>query len=187
MTYAGEVNVGPLSRGATNYIWLDVSGSAPAAAFGAAWPASNPNVIRLATITMPASGYWLGTIGGNLSRVSGGQATVAALSSPGVFKATLLHGSSSPLVIGRVAAGCAIGRRRCDVTAAFNGSSPTLEVGDADDTDRLTASGEFDLATPGLYEFSRMTRYAAETEIIGTYVADGSTRGRRSSIRRFLP
>jgi hypothetical protein len=180
MDYAGEVNLGPLSRGAVNYVWLDVSGAAPSAEFGAAWPDPSPNVIRLATIAMPASGYWRGVIGGDLARLSGGQGLSPMLASPGVLKATIVHDSPGTVVIGRVAAGCAIGCRRATVPEDFNGSSPTVTVGDVEDTERLLNVGDTLLAVgigDAFFVTDKCTRYEVETEIIATYVADGSTEG----------
>lgn len=189
MEYAGEVNVGPLSRGATNYIWLDVKGAAPVAAFGTAWPAASPNVIRLATIAMPATGYWLGTIGGDLTRISGSQAVTAGLASPGVLKAVITHDSPGTVVVGRVAAGCAIGCRRVAVSTCFNGGA-SLMVGDAEDTARLFSAidGELTDGPAGAFYLADLWhRYPVETEIIATYTADGSTAGEAVIYLEVLP
>lgn len=188
LDYAGEINLGPLSRGVDNYVWLDLSGAAAEAGVGTAW-AEGPHIVRLGVIAMPAEGYWLD---GDMTRLTGGQGVVAGLSSPGVLAATLHYNSSSPLVIGRVAAGCSIGTCRVIVRTAWSGFDepyPSLSIGDAESDDRFLARGLVDLAEPDTIceAPSQIVRYDEETELLATHVGGGATAGEAAIYLEALP
>lgn len=91
------------------------------------------------------------------------------------FKATLAFGDSSPKTIKANATGRAV-RVIVNVTTAFDGTAPTLKIGDAGVTDRLMATTEVDLKTIGIYIADCYYTYAT-TNIIATYVQDSSTVG----------
>jgi hypothetical protein len=63
------------------------------------------------------------------------------------------------------------------VTQAFTGAAPTLTIGDAGDPDRFLPAVEVDLKTTGVYCASVSHLYSVETQITGTYGADGSGAG----------
>ncbi len=172
--YAGETAVGDLSRGATNYIWLDLS-SAPSAsvAFGASWP-STPH-IRLASIAMPASGAWLPS---HITRLGGAQAIAAFGVATGGIKADLTHASDATTLIGTLTAGDVSSRVVVWVEEAFDGSAPTLTVGDAADNDRLAGTTDLDLKTVGRYEIPICYRFTAATAVNAYLTPDGSTAGK---------
>jgi hypothetical protein len=93
-------------------------------------------------------------------------------------RALLQFSTSSPLNIGSALPANAVVRRVIvNVTVAFDGTAPTLEVGDAGDTDRHMLAAEVDLKTVGKYEISQYHLYGSSTQVIGTYAADSSTAG----------
>jgi hypothetical protein len=91
-------------------------------------------------------------------------------------KASLAFGTSSPLNIGSVVPANARALRVIvSVTQVFNGTTPTLDIGDAGDTDRLMPNVEIDLRTVGVYVADVSYLFSGETQIIGTYVAGGGS------------
>lgn len=92
------------------------------------------------------------------------------------YTQALAFGTSSPLTIKANATGRAV-RVKVNVTTAFDGTAPTLQVGDAGDTDRLMATTEVNLKAIGLYVSECYYSYAVATDIIATYAADSSTVG----------
>ena len=171
LAYAGETNLGPMVAGADNHIWLDLSGATVEAGFGATWPLVQH--IRLATIAMPATGHWEPD---DITRLPIVQ--LAITNANGLdLKKVLAFGTSSPIAVATAPADTLIGKRYVVVTTAFNGTAPTLKVGDAGDDDRLIATTDADLKTVGMYEIPGAYTYASETPIVGVYAADGSTAG----------
>ena len=171
LAYAGETNLGPMTAGADNHIWLDLSGATVAAGFGATWPLVQH--IRLATIAMPATGHWEPD---DITRLPIVQ--LAITNANGLdLKKVLAFGTSSPIAIATAPADTLIGKRYVVVTTAFNGTAPTLKVGDAGDDDRLMAIADLNLAVPGLYIVSDAVQYAATTPLLATLTAGGSTAG----------
>lgn len=175
VAYAGE-NAIALTAGATNYVYLDLSDLAsPAAAVSTSgWPSTLHR--KLATIAQPASGCW--------SRiqhlVNFGNAQAVAISggaADGNLIAALNYNTSSPLALGTCPAGRYIVRYTVKVVTPFNGTAPTLILGDGGSTNRLAALGDIDLKTAGIYTGYVMYQYAAATALIGTYVADSSSAG----------
>lgn len=61
----------------------------------------------------------------------------------------------------------------------FDGTAPTIIVGDADDDDRFVESGDFDLKEAGnpLFEVPVFARYTGTKNIIATIDSDGSAAG----------
>jgi hypothetical protein len=66
---------------------------------------------------------------------------------------------------------------RVDITEAFDGTAPTLVIGDAGDTDRLSPIGETDLKTVGLYSGDLSYLYSVGTQITATVTPDSSSTG----------
>lgn len=64
-----------------------------------------------------------------------------------------------------------------NVTQVFNGTVPTLIVGDAGDTDRFVLTTEVDLKTVGVYKLDMAHLYSVSTQVIATIAPDGSTTG----------
>lgn len=89
---------------------------------------------------------------------------------------SLAFGTSSPLTIKANAVGRAV-RVKVNVTVAFDGTNPTLQIGDAGDTDRLMTTNEVNLKAIGQYIAECYYNYAVATDIIATYAADSSTAG----------
>ena len=173
LTYAGAVNQGPLVAGQDNHIWLDLS-AAPTVtlAFGSAWPAA-PH-IRLATIAMPASGPW--QLNQFTSRV-GAQAIQVFGASAGSKRTDITYATSSPADLDTLPDNTIVGRLVVIVTTPFNGTAPTLTIGDSGDNDRLLEAADVDLKTANTYIIDKYHLYASQTDV-KTYIApDGSTAG----------
>jgi len=64
-----------------------------------------------------------------------------------------------------------------NVTQVFNGTTPTLIVGDAGDTDRFVATTEVDLKTIGLYKLDVSHLYSVLTQVYATVAPDSGTTG----------
>lgn len=171
-TFAGVLAQGPLVTG-TNMIWADLTAVPTITiAFGAAWPGT-PH-LKLATITMPASGPWLpDAITSNV----GSQAIAADGGGSGVLRADLAFDSTGSFDIGIVPAGSVVIPVSIVVHTAFDGAAPTIKVGDSGDDDSLFLVTDADLATPGVYAGQIAKHFTAQETISATYVANGSTVG----------
>ena len=66
-----------------------------------------------------------------------------------------------------------------DVTTAFDGSAPTLTIGDAGDNDRLMTNDYIDLKDVATYEVTPNYTYtnAADTDVLAYFNADSSSTG----------
>lgn len=170
-TYAGGTALGPLATG-VNYIWADLT-AAPVVTIGvgAALPATVHQ--PLGTIDMPASGHWLPA-----NRTS--LANRHLLSDVGLSKSikrvlTFNDGGSGTLAT--VPAGTLIFWPRFIVTTTFDGTTPTLKIGDGVDDDRLMQVGDSNLAAAGHDYADRAGYYAAQTDVTYTLSTGGSTQG----------
>jgi len=95
--------------------------------------------------------------------------------------ATLAFNTSSPLNIGAVVpSGAIITKVVVNVTQAFDGTAPTLNIGDSGDADRLMDEDEIDLKTVGIYVSDLHHLYGSNTQIEAAYVADSSAVGQAS-------
>jgi hypothetical protein len=95
--------------------------------------------------------------------------------------ATILFNSSSPVDIGAVLpSGAIVKKVIVSVSQAFDGTAPTLTIGDVGDTDRLMLDAEIDLKTVGVYVSDIFHLYGANTQVTGTLVPDSSTVGQAS-------
>ena len=182
VAFAGATAQGTLTTG-TNYVWLNVSTAASVTvAFGTAWPATEH--VRLATIVQPASGSWKFA---NITRHVGEQAFVPIRGVPYSIRRDFVFDTGASIDFGAVPAGSIVIPRLVSVLTAFDGSSPTIKVGDAGDDDRLIVVGDADLTATGITSIDRPHHYAAETVITATYAADSSTAGAASIVLEVIP
>jgi len=102
-------------------------------------------------------------------------------------RATLAFDTSSPLNIGgQVPANSIVTKVTVNVTTAFDGTTEsTLEVGESGDTGSIASTDEVDLATVGVYVIDAYKLYAAQTQVIGTYVQDAATQGAASILMEY--
>jgi hypothetical protein len=169
--YAGATALGPLATGTQN-IWADLD-AAPTITigFGSAWP-TTPH-LTLAVIDMPVSGSWLpdhftSAIGWQAASAGGGVMPI---------KRTFTHQSGAGVSVATVPADATIGRIGVLVRTPFNGTAPTLEIGDAADADRLVITTDVDLTVAGMTWLDGGHDYAAQTEVLAAIAQGGSTAG----------
>lgn len=169
-TYAGGTALGPVTAGATRYIYADLS-AAPTVtiAVAAALPAT-PHA-ALASIAAPASGNWLPQ---HLSRISDRHAARTWGGAKHMVKKAFTYQTSSPISVGYVPAGSTIVRAVVRVETTFNGTTPQVKLGDAGDDDRLMVVGDSNLGAVNKYIVQPYVDYAAQTELIATLSIGGS-------------
>lgn len=90
---------------------------------------------------------------------------------------TLADDTTSPLNIGATVTGTLAFRWQVIVTTAFDGTAPTLDLGTSGDTDAIAANSAIDLSIVDTYSGVSSLDISSSTQVIGTYVADGSTAG----------
>jgi hypothetical protein len=103
----------------------------------------------------------------------------SAVTDSGTLTTTILHSTGASTVIGNISSGSKVQSVTVDVTTAFDGSAPTLTVGDASDTDRLMTDDYLDLTDTGTYEVQPNFVYsnATDTSVLAYFDADSSTTG----------
>ena len=102
------------------------------------------------------------------------------------FRAALAFGTSTPVAIGTPAAANAIiSKVIVDVTTAFDGTAPTLDIGVSGTTDLYMDQTEIDLKTIGTYIVDLYELDSGPTAIIGTYAADSSAAGAASILVKY--
>ena len=103
----------------------------------------------------------------------------SAVTDAGSLTVTLLHSNGAQTVIGNVSNGSKIQSVTVDVTTQFNGSAPTLTIGDASDNDRLMTDDYLDLTETGTYEVQPNYVYSntTDTNVLAYFDADSSTTG----------
>lgn len=89
----------------------------------------------------------------------------------------LANDSSATENIGATVTGTAAFRWQVNVTTAFDGTSPTLELGVSGTTSAITPSSEIDLTSIGQYTGICHLDVSGLTQMIATYAADSSTAG----------
>lgn len=93
-------------------------------------------------------------------------------------RANLVFNTTSPFNIGApVPANGRPYQVIINVTQIFNGTNPSLAIGDSINTSRLMGTSEVNLKKLGIYVVNCYHNYASPTQVIGTYVASGSTQG----------
>ena len=92
----------------------------------------------------------------------------SAVTDAGTLTTTITHTSGASVVIGNISSGKKVQTVTVDVTTAFDGSAPTLTVGDAGDTDRLMTNDYIDLTDVATYEVTPNYTYsnAADTSVL---------------------
>ena len=103
----------------------------------------------------------------------------SAVTDAGTLTTTITHTSGASVVIGNISSGKKVQTVTVDVTTAFDGSAPTLTVGDAGDTDRLMTNDYIDLTDVATYEVTPNYTYsnAADTSVLVYFDADSSSTG----------
>ena len=103
----------------------------------------------------------------------------SAVVDAGTLTTTLTHANGTQTVIGNISNGSKVQSVTVDVTTAFDGSAPTLTIGDASDNDRLMTDDYLDLTEVGTYEVQPNYVYsnATDTNILAYFGADSSTTG----------
>jgi len=182
VSYAGAVNLGPMTAGATNHVWLDVS-DAPTVTigFGAAWP-TVPHV-KLDSIAAPATGAWKYQ---NRTRRAKSQAIMPWGSGIIPLKRAFMFASISPLKIATVPAGATVIYPLCNIGTAFDGTTPVVTVGDSGDNGRVLAASDISPKTIGVYPsvFTayKFIEYASQTDLNIYITPDGSTVGAGTAV-----
>jgi len=64
-----------------------------------------------------------------------------------------------------------------NVTQVFNGTAPTVTIGDAGSATRFALAAEIDLKTTGVYKLDASHLYSLSTQVFATLVPDSSTTG----------
>lgn len=103
----------------------------------------------------------------------------SAVTDAGTLTTTITHTSGASTVIGNISSGKKVTSVTVNVTVAFDGSAPTLTVGDASDTNRLQESDDNDLKDAYAYESTPNHVYSSATDesILVYFDADSSTTG----------
>ena len=103
----------------------------------------------------------------------------SAVTDAGTLTTTILHSTGASVVIGNISTGKKVQSVTVDVTTAFDGSAPTLTIGDAGDADRLMSNDLLDLKDVATYEATPNFTYsnAADTDVLAYFNADSSTTG----------
>lgn len=171
-TLAGTGPFGSLVTG-TNYIWADLS-AAPTVtiAFGSAWP-TVPH-LKIGSIVMPASGPWYPTA---YTPATGWQAATAHRAAVHPIRIPFTFSSGASVSGGSVPADAIVVPKHVIITTAFDGSAPTLKLGDAGNDDSLIETGDADLTTIGKYDIDRAKYFATETALTAAIFQDSSAAG----------
>lgn len=78
-------------------------------------------------------------------------------------------------LIKNVPLGCQVTRAKVRVTQVFNGTTPTMIIGDSGDTDRHMETKHVDLTKVGLYEVDLCYLYGSATDVNATLAFAGGT------------
>jgi len=171
--YPGEVNLGPMSAGQTNYIWADFS-AAPQISIGVGlqWPGV-PH-LKLDTFAAPASGQWLEEHRTPWARTQSIQPTTQA---PPAIKTAITYADSSPVTLGIGMTGAWAARVYYKPTTAFNGTAPVVTLGDDDDNARYGTIPTGVLQSTSLYVNTPLYQFYQPTTIKAYITPDGATQG----------
>lgn len=121
----------------------------------------------------------VGTEGQTLTVSSGLPAWSDAASSvgSGVYAELNYTNSGSNNIGTAVPDNTAIYKLIVEVTTSFDGTTPTLEIGDAGDADRHVITTDVDLTTVGIYITDVLYNYTSSTQITATITVSGATQG----------
>lgn len=176
VNYAGQINVGPMTAGVLNYIYLPLTDLAALAVAisTAGWPATTPH-IKLATINMPASGPWRVE---HIVRMVGAQALqpsgVAVVQSS--IEVPFNYNTASPITLCTIPAGARVDEAFVEVTTTFNGGF-TATIGDGTVANRHMAAGDATWGTLGSYTKRNFYRYTVATPILLTLIPSAASQG----------
>ena len=103
----------------------------------------------------------------------------SAVTDAGTLTTTITHTSGASVVIGNISSGKKVTNVTVNVTTAFDGSAPTLTVGDGNDNNRLQEADDNDLKEAYAYESTPNFVYSSATDesILVYFDADSSTTG----------
>ena len=92
---------------------------------------------------------------------------------------TLAHafGTGASVSIGATVTGTVAFRWQVNVTTAYDGTAPTLDLGVSGTVDSVATDAEIDLKTIGQYSGTAALDVSSSTQLLATYVADSSTAG----------
>ena len=93
------------------------------------------------------------------------------------LKTTITHTSPTTVTIGTVPANSIITKIIVRTYTAFDGGSPTIDVGVSADTDKYLYSGDFGIVTQNTHIYHFYEKEASEIDIIATVNTDSSTTG----------
>jgi len=91
--------------------------------------------------------------------------------------ADLAHTDTTVNIGAVVPLGAKILRVRVDVTQAFDGTTPTVKVGDGVDDDRLMTDAENDLEAVELFTTEGQYAYGSSTQLVATVATSGASQG----------
>jgi hypothetical protein len=128
---------------------------------------------------MPASGPWYPT---NYTPATGWQAALAHRAAVHPIRIDFTFASGASVSAGSVPAGAIVVPKCVIVHTAFDGSAPTLKLGDGVDDDSLIETTDADLTTLGKYDIDRAKLFATETALTAAIVQDSSAAGSASII-----
>lgn len=178
-SYAGGTAIGGLSAGNNRFIWADLS-NAPAVTIGvgASWPTTVPYE-RIAAINAPASGHWIDT---HLTSHVSPQAIRPIAGQLHVFRRDFAYNSGATVPFITLPATSTVLFCRLQITTLFNGSSPTINIGDSGNNSRFMATAT---AVPGSTGFKKNDDLAdtlaaqttANVYIGGSGASTGAARG----------
>ena len=103
----------------------------------------------------------------------------SAVTDAGTLTTTITHESGASVVIGNISSGKKVTSVTVNVTSAFDGSEPTVTVGDASVNNRLQEADDNDLKEAYAYESTPNFVYSSATDesILVYFNADSSTTG----------
>ena len=93
-------------------------------------------------------------------------------------KVSFAYNTSSPINIGSaVPAGATVIGWMVQVDTLFDGTTPTLSIGDAGDDDSIATTAQIDLESTGLNTGESWVEYVSSTQVIGTLTVSGASQG----------
>lgn len=93
---------------------------------------------------------------------------------------SLTFADSGAVIVASLPAGATVLGLKVAGLTAFDGTAPTLKVGDAGDDDRFVEEVDIDLldaVVPWVSDFSTYHKYVGATDVVATINPDGSTAG----------
>lgn len=103
-------------------------------------------------------------------------------------KVAFAYDTSSPVNVGdAVPAGGTVLGFMVNVSETFDGTTPTLDIGESGDTDSVAANTLIDLETVGLYTGDTWVECSSSTQIIGTITVSSATQGAGTILIKYIP